>query len=174
MIFELARYLFLQGALTECWAAHFGRDPASVELPLWRCVVRLLPPIRAAGRVAIESNSAMQTPPSQPMIRTNIPFRLDRLPWSRFHLLVVVGLGITWILDGLEVTIVGSLGPALQSTETLHLSSANLSRCFLLRRGRGRRSSRLRLDHGSAWPASGLLRHFDRLSVRRAAECVRV
>jgi hypothetical protein len=126
MIFELARYLFLQGALTECWAAHFGRDPASVELPLWRCVVRLLPPIRAAGRVAIESNSAMQTPPSQPMIRTNIPFRLDRLPWSRFHLLVVVGLGITWILDGLEVTIVGSLGPALQSTETLHLSSANL------------------------------------------------
>ncbi len=59
-------------------------------------------------------------------IRTNIPFRLDRLPWSRFHLLVVIGLGITWILDGLEVTIVGSLGPALQSADTLHLSSANL------------------------------------------------
>ena len=50
------------------------------------------------------------------MIRTNIPFRLDRLPWSRFHLLVVVGLGITWILDALEVTIIGSLG---LSTETL-------------------------------------------------------
>ena len=47
-------------------------------------------------------------------------------PWSRFHVLVVVGLGITWILDGLEVTIVGSLGPALQSAETLHLSSSNL------------------------------------------------
>src|ERR1700731_4246290 len=86
----------------------------------------LAPPIRGAGRVAIESNSAMQTPHSQPMIRTNIPFRLDRLPLSRFHLLVVVGLGITWILDGLEVTIVGSLGPALQSAETLHLSSSNL------------------------------------------------
>jgi hypothetical protein len=68
----------------------------------------------------------MQMPQSQAMIRTNIPFRLDRLPWSRFHLLVVIGLGITWILDGLEVTIVGSLGPALQSTDTLHLSSANL------------------------------------------------
>src|SRR6202048_1734696 len=67
-----------------------------------------------------------ETLQSPAMIRTNIPFRLDRLPWSRFHLLVVVGLGITWILDGLEVTIVGSLGPALQSTETLHLSSANL------------------------------------------------
>ena len=44
-----------------------------------------------------------------PAIQTNIPFRLDRLPWSRFHVLVVLGLGITWILDGLEVTIVGSL-----------------------------------------------------------------
>src|SRR6204780_2219170 len=59
-------------------------------------------------------------------VRTDIPFRLDRLPWSRFHLLVVIGLGITWILDGLEVPIRGSLGPALQSPETLHLSSANL------------------------------------------------
>src|ERR1700760_4769526 len=63
---------------------------------------------------------------TSPVVHTAIPFRLERLPWSRFHLLVVVGLGVTWILDGLEVTIVGSLGPALQSTETLHLSSANL------------------------------------------------
>src|SRR6201981_4003400 len=67
-----------------------------------------------------------ETLQSTAMIRTNIPFRLDRLPWSLFHLLVVIGLGITWILDGLEVTIVGSLGPALQSADTLHLSSANL------------------------------------------------
>ena len=63
---------------------------------------------------------------SSPVIRTDIPFRLDRLPWSRFHLLVVIGLGITWILDGLEVTIVGSIGPALQSADTLHLTSSNL------------------------------------------------
>jgi MFS family permease len=69
----------------------------------------------------------MQTKPQVPvMIRTKIPFRLDQLPWSRFHQLVVIGLGITWILDGLEVTIVGSLGPALQSADTLHLSSADL------------------------------------------------
>src|SRR6201986_1856406 len=76
----------------------------------------------------------MQTLESQDMIRTSIPFRLDRLPWRRvslpvvigFHLLVVIGLGITWILDGLEVTIVGSMGPALQSADTLHLSSNNL------------------------------------------------
>src|ERR1700758_3120471 len=68
----------------------------------------------------------MQSLESQAMIRTSIPFRLDRLPWSRFHLLVVIGLGITWILDGLEETIVGSLGPALQSADTLHLTSSNL------------------------------------------------
>jgi hypothetical protein len=48
----------------------------------------------------------MRTNGTSRVIHTNIPFRLDRLPWSRFHVLVVVGLGITWILDGLEVTIV--------------------------------------------------------------------
>jgi MFS family permease len=42
-------------------------------------------------------------------IRTAIPARLDRLPWSRFHWLIVLGLGTVWILDGLEVTIVGSI-----------------------------------------------------------------
>ena len=42
-------------------------------------------------------------------IRTQVPARLDRLPWSRFHWRVVIGLGTVWILDGLEVTIVGSV-----------------------------------------------------------------
>lgn len=37
-------------------------------------------------------------------IKTNIPARLDRLPWSRFHWTVIIGLGTVWILDGLEVT----------------------------------------------------------------------
>jgi len=46
-------------------------------------------------------------------IRTAIPARLDRLPWSRFHMLVVVGLGTVWILDGLEVTIVGAIASRL-------------------------------------------------------------
>jgi MFS family permease len=46
-------------------------------------------------------------------IETNIPARLDRLPWARFHWLVVIGLGTVWILDGLEVTIVGSIAPRL-------------------------------------------------------------
>ena len=41
-------------------------------------------------------------------ILTDVPARLDRLPWSGFHRLVVAALGITWILDGLEVTLAGS------------------------------------------------------------------
>jgi len=46
-------------------------------------------------------------------VETNVPARLDRLPWSKFHWLVVIGLGTVWILDGLEVTIVGSIGARL-------------------------------------------------------------
>jgi MFS family permease len=46
-------------------------------------------------------------------IETRIPARLDRLPWSSFHWMVVIGLGTVWILDGLEVTIVGSIGARL-------------------------------------------------------------
>ena len=57
-----------------------------------------------------------------PAIETDIPARLDRLPWSRFHLLIVIALGITWVLDGLEVTIVGSIGPMLQDKHTLGLT----------------------------------------------------
>jgi len=46
-------------------------------------------------------------------IETNIPARLDRLPWAKFHWMVVLGLGTVWILDGLEVTIVGAIAPRL-------------------------------------------------------------
>jgi MFS family permease len=59
-------------------------------------------------------------------ISTLIPARLDRLPWSRFHLLIVFGLGITWILDGIEVTIVGAIAPVLRGRETLGLSAGQI------------------------------------------------
>jgi MFS family permease len=59
-------------------------------------------------------------------ITTDIPARMDRLPWSRFHLLVVVALGITWVLDGLEVTIVGSIGPILKDQQTLALTDQDI------------------------------------------------
>src|SRR3981189_3586566 len=69
---------------------------------------------------------AKSTLPSSRPVKTDIPARLDRLPWSRFHLFIVIGLGATWILDGLEVTIVCLLGPPPQNPLTLHPSSANL------------------------------------------------
>ena len=59
-------------------------------------------------------------------LQTDIPARLDRLPWSPFHRLVVVALGITWILDGLEVTLAGSVGAALQISPRLHLSAGQV------------------------------------------------
>lgn len=58
---------------------------------------------------------------------TNVPARLDRLPWSRFHWLVVAALGITWILDGLEVTLVGSLSPAISEGLGLTTTQIGLS-----------------------------------------------
>src|SRR4051812_46961714 len=54
---------------------------------------------------------------------TDVPARLDRLPWSGFHRLVVTALGITWILDGLEVTLAGSVAAALQTSPRLHLTA---------------------------------------------------
>ena len=60
------------------------------------------------------------------MPHTDIPHRLDALPWSRWHWRVVVALGITWILDGLEVTLVGAIGPVLERPETLGLSAAEI------------------------------------------------
>src|SRR4051794_34667264 len=60
-------------------------------------------------------------------IETRIPARLDRLPWSRFHWLVVIGLGTVWILDGLEVTIVGSIGQRLtESGSGLELDASQI------------------------------------------------
>jgi MFS family permease len=58
---------------------------------------------------------------------TMIPRRLDRLPWSRWHWLVVLGLGITWILDGFEVTLVGAIASVLTKKDTLHLSTHQAS-----------------------------------------------
>src|SRR4051812_9394165 len=60
-------------------------------------------------------------------IETNIPARLDRLPWSRWHWLVVVGLGTVWILDGLAVTIVGAIGGRLtEDGSGLELTAAEV------------------------------------------------
>jgi MFS family permease len=59
-------------------------------------------------------------------VDTDIPARLDRLPWSGFHTLVVAALGITWILDGLEVTLAGSVAGALRASPVLQFSNADV------------------------------------------------
>jgi MFS family permease len=64
--------------------------------------------------------------PAAGIVETDIPVRLDRLPWGRFHTLVVVALGVTWILDGLEVTLAGALSGALKESPRLHFSNAEI------------------------------------------------
>ncbi len=67
----------------------------------------------------------MSTPVSD-IIETDIPARLDRLRWGRFHTLVVLALGITWILDGLEVTIAGAISGALKASPSLHMTDGQI------------------------------------------------
>ena len=67
-------------------------------------------------------------------IESYVPARLDRMPWSRWHWLIVVSLGATWILDGLEVTLAGSLGGVLTRHETLGLTDTQVgasATCYL-------------------------------------------
>jgi MFS family permease len=59
-------------------------------------------------------------------VSTLVPARLERLPWGRFHVLVIVALGITWILDGLEVTLAGSVAPALKESPALRFSDSEV------------------------------------------------
>jgi MFS family permease len=63
---------------------------------------------------------------SEAIIETDIPTRLDALPFGRFHILVIVALGITWILDGLEVTLAGALSAELKRATALGLSNAQI------------------------------------------------
>src|SRR3954447_17688008 len=65
-------------------------------------------------------------PPSGTIITTDIPARLDRLRWGRFHTLVVIALGVTWILDGLEVTLAGALSGALKASSTLRFTNIDV------------------------------------------------
>jgi MFS family permease len=58
---------------------------------------------------------------------TQIPARLDRLPWSRWHLRILTALGTSWLLDGLEVTLVGSLAGLLSSPKGLSLTDTQVT-----------------------------------------------
>lgn len=68
-------------------------------------------------------------------IESYVPARLDRLPWSRYHWLLVFALGATWILDGLEVTLAGSVGAILTNRAALNLSDTQVgasATCYLI------------------------------------------
>src|SRR5580692_2681238 len=87
---------------------------------------RMVRAARDASRFGAKRRAPQRDGSAQPAIVTDIPARLDRLPWSRFHVLIVIALGVTWILDGLEVTIVGAIGPVLQETGTLGLTAQEI------------------------------------------------
>jgi MFS family permease len=67
------------------------------------------------------------TTESSPYIRSLIPARIDRLPWSRFHTRLVIALGVAWVLDGLEITIAANVGPDLTLHNTLNMSAGAVS-----------------------------------------------
>ena len=78
---------------------------------------------------AVKSNVSTSAPLRQDndrVVETSIPARLDDLRWSGFHTRVVLALGITWILDGLEVTLAGALSGALKESPTLHFTNLDI------------------------------------------------
>src|SRR5438067_4176992 len=59
-------------------------------------------------------------------VRSLVPARLDRLPWTRYHWRIIIALGASWVLDGLEIQIAATVGTVLQDRATLHLSSSDV------------------------------------------------
>jgi len=82
---------------------------------------RALP--QGCWRTAVEQSSERDQPDT---IETRVPARLDRLPFGRFHLHVIIALGITWILDGLEVTLAGSMAGALKASPYLQMTDQDV------------------------------------------------
>jgi MFS family permease len=80
---------------------------------------------RSAGTAIASGRPMTQLAPGA-RFESDVPARLDRLPWSPWHWRVVVALGITWMLDGLEVTLVGAVAPLLAQPNTLHLSDTEI------------------------------------------------
>ena len=64
---------------------------------------------------------------SSPFIRSLIPARIDRLPWSKFHTRLVMALGVAWVLDGLEITIASNVGPDLTLRNTLNMNAGSVA-----------------------------------------------
>src|SRR6516162_6174280 len=96
--------------------------PSAVQHPTWT---------RAAWRRSVPAETARphsrgRSMDARRLVETDIPARLDRLPWSAWHWRVVVALGVTWVLDGLEVTLVGAVAGALVRPDTLALTEQEI------------------------------------------------
>jgi MFS family permease len=88
-----------------------------LQTPCYGKAILTICPVRKEATMA----ASTETPG---VIRSTIPARIDRLPWSPFHTRMVVALGVAWILDGLEITVASSVADTLTQPETLALSSA--------------------------------------------------
>ncbi|CAL80541.1 putative Major Facilitator Superfamily (MFS) transporter; putative sugar transporter [Bradyrhizobium sp. ORS 278] len=84
------------------------------------------PHLRVITSTPQSSETAREPSRDDNIIETNIPARLDDLRWSAFHTRVVLALGITWVLDGLEVTLAGALSGALKQSPSLHFSNLDI------------------------------------------------
>ena len=85
-----------------------------------------VPDLRIVTPAPQSAGVARELPEHDRIIETNIPARLDDLRWSGFHTRVVLALGITWVLDGLEVTLAGALSGALKQSPVLHFSNLDI------------------------------------------------
>jgi MFS family permease len=91
-----------------------------------RCLTGTRPKLRDVAEMTVSVVRERAAETGAGIVATDIPARLDRLRWGRFHTLVVVALGITWILDGLEVTLAGAVSPALKESPQLRFSNADV------------------------------------------------
>src|SRR6185369_12053530 len=83
--------------------------------------------VKGTPVVLIREEATMATPAeTDSPIRSLIPARIDRLPWSSFHTRMVIALGVAWVLDGLEITVASAVAAVLNKPETLALSSTEV------------------------------------------------
>lgn len=103
-----------------------GSTPSTTREPGARPLIRHNNPMALQQSPAPNYAPVVAAAAADRIVETSIPSRLDALPWSGFHTRVVLALGITWILDGLEVTLAGALSGALKQSSSLHFSNLDL------------------------------------------------
>jgi MFS family permease len=100
-----------------------GEKPWGTRFPRGFLIDRMNSQMIARNPAQQEGASAVVVQDNSQIVETSIPARLDSLRWSGFHTRVVLALGITWILDGLEVTLAGALSGAVKESPTLQFSN---------------------------------------------------